>query len=254
MLMNTRNKFIAVTTAIFITGLIAGIICGVGMNGTLKKSTLPQKSTLAWNLNDIKDIDMHPNFPVALWDKNSDKFRSSPAIEELYGSWEEKKPFKISDVKSPYTLIIFESPFCSFCFAMHDYLRAIRKSFSKEELEIIIINPPALSEESAIKATAELRKYLGESNEEVKKAYITQDRYDFKHISIKPQDFSKVIAAIDITQTPLMLLIDKKLDILYMSKGYPVKDSAETRSFFRVWNALLSEIKTEPVGQGDEKP
>lgn len=240
--MNTEKKFITVATSIFVIGLLAGVICGIGIGGTCKNPP-PIETIKSWDLKAIKDTPLYPNFPVSLWNKETEKFTSSTSIEELYGSWEEKAPYKLSDIKSPYALIVFESPFCPYCFVMHNLLREIRGRFSKEEMEIIVINPPALSEKSALKATTEIRKYLKVADEQTKSMYITKDRNNFIYFSLSPTDNETTYNLLNISETPQLLLINKDLDILYMSTGFPMFDNPEGRSFFRVWNALLFDIK-----------
>lgn len=245
--MDIKRKFIAITAGIFALGLAAGIVCGIGMGGTFvsKDTKTAETKAKVWDLRAMKDTALYPNFPVALWDGEKGEYRSSQAIEELYGTWSKKEPFTLSGIKSRYALVVFESPLCPFCFAMHAYLRDIRRNFSDNELEIIVINPPALSEKSAADAVAEIRKYLSASDEETKSAYITKDRNSFRFASIAPRDSAHAVQMPEIAEVPAMVLVNRDLDILYISEGYPVSNDGQARSFFTVWNSLLATIRME---------
>lgn len=245
--MDIKRKFIAITAGIFALGLAAGVVCGIGMGGTFvsKDTKTAETKAKVWDLRAMKDTALYPNFPVALWDGEKREYRSSQAIEDLYGMWSKKEPFTLSDIKSRYALIVFESPLCPFCFAMHAYLRDIRQNFSADELEIIIINPPALSEESAAKAVAGVREYLAASDEATKSEYITKDRINFKYASMSPKDNAETVTGHGIMEIPAMMLINRELDILYVSEGYPVSNDGQARSFFTVWNSLLATIRME---------
>lgn len=253
--MDIKRKFIALMAGIFILGLAAGIVCGIGMGGTFVKNDVrPAKTKIGvWDLRAVKDTVLYPNFPVALWDGEKGEYRSSQAIEDLYGMWSKKEPFTLSDIKSRYALIVFESPLCPFCFAMHAYLRDIRQNFSADELEIIIINPPALSEESAAKAVAGVREYLAASDEATKSEYITKDRINFKYASMSPKDNAETVKLLGIGEIPAMMLVNRDLEILYASEGYPVADNGQRRSFFAVWDSLLLSVKNEINMAGEVK-
>lgn len=248
--MDIGKKFIALTIGIFIAGYIVGTICGIGIGGMIGRKTNNSESAgIVTDLRSIADMPMYPNYPVALWDKNTEKYRSSAAIEELYGSWKEQNSLTLSDIKTPYKLVVFESPLCPVCFVMHSYLRDIRQMFATDELEILIINPPALSEESAEKATATVRNYLSESDESVKKAYITQDRNNFRYVSLRPEDQGSIVQTLGITDIPYVLLLDSKMRIIYRTVGYTVGNESEREAFTRALNALLKEIRTELNGK-----
>ena len=90
--MEIKRKFIAITTGIFVLGLAAGIVCGIGMGGTFDSKDTKTAETKAkvWDLRAMKDTALYPNFPVALWDGEKGEYRSSQAIEELYGTWSKK--------------------------------------------------------------------------------------------------------------------------------------------------------------------
>lgn len=258
--MDIKRKFITVTAGIFALGLAAGVICGIGMGGTFagkdinKDIKAAETKTKVWDLRAMKDIALYPNFPVALWDGEKGEYRSSQAIEELYGTWSKKEPFTLSGIKSRYTLVVFESPLCPFCFAMHAYLRDIRQNFSDDELEIIVINQPALSEKSAADAVAEIRKYLSASDEETKSAYITKDRNSFRFASMAPMNSAQAVQMPEITEVPAMVLINRDLDILYISEGYPVSNDGQAKSFFTVWNSLLAAIRMELESERGMQP
>lgn len=256
--MDTGKKFVAAISIVFIAGTIFGTVCGIGMSEIFGRADteMPTVSPgLVSNLTDFADTAMYPNHPVALWDSGKDGYIPFEEADGLYGSRKAEMPFALKDLKSPYRIVVFESPLCPVCFAMHGWLREIRQKFTADEMEIVIINPPALSEKSAFKAVSVIRKYLAASDESVKKTYITQDRLDFKHVSLRPEDQGMFVKTLGITDIPFMLVLDKDLRIIYRSAGYPNGDAEEYSAFMKAPTALLNEIRGEldEMKTGDAK-
>lgn len=256
--MDTGKKFVAAISIVFIAGTIFGTVCGIGMGEIFGRADteMPTVSPgLVSNLTDFADTAMYPNHPVALWDSGKDGYIPFEEADGLYGSRKAEMPFALKDLKSPYRIVVFESPLCPVCFAMHGWLREIRQKFTADEMEIVIINPPALSEKSAFKAVSVIRKYLAASDESVKKTYITQDRLDFKHVSLRPEDQGMFVKTLGITDIPFMLVLDKDLRIIYRSAGYPNGDAEEYSAFMKAPTALLNEIRGEldEMKTGDAK-
>lgn len=256
--MDAGKKFITVIVIMFIAGTIFGTVCGIGMGEIFggANADVPAGSPgLISGLNDFADTAMYPNHPVALWDSGKDGYIPFEAADSLYGSRKAEMPFALKDLKSPYRIVVFESPLCPVCFAMHGWLREIRQKFTADEMEIVIINPPALSEKSAAKAVSVIREYLAASEESVKKAYITQDRLDFRHVSLRPGDQGALVKTLGITDIPFMLVLDKDLRIIYRSAGYPNGDAEEYSAFMKAPTALFNEIRGEldEMKTGDAK-
>lgn len=246
--MDTGKKFVAAISIVFIAGTIFGTVCGIGMGEIFGRADteMPTVSPgLVSNLTDFADTAMYPNHPVALWDSGKDGYIPFEEADGLYGSRKQESSFTLKDLKSPYRIVVFESPLCPVCFAMHGWLREIRQKFTADEMEIVIINPPALSEKSAFKAVSVIREYIAASEESVKKAYITQDRFDFRHVSLSPGDQGALVKTLGITDIPFLLVLDKDLRIIYRSAGYPNGDAEEYSAFMKAPTALFNEIRGE---------
>ena len=98
-------------------------------------------------------------------------------------------------------------------------------------------------------------KYIAASEESVKKAYITQDRLDFRHVSLSPGDQGALVKTLGITDIPFLLVLNKDLRIIYRSAGYPNGDAEEYSAFMKAPTALFNEIRGEldEMKTGDAK-
>lgn len=252
--MKDKSKILYLGIGIFLAGTIFGSVGGIGIYDAFRPPIVIEKEvkvevekkdcpscekqfeTMMRGEINFKEGDFWAEFgdkeiavgpPISYIGK--DGVDNNEKVAKYFSNYpteyEGNKKITLNNVKKKYTTFVFESPGCQYCLSNMEYIRELRKKFSKDDMAIVIVNVGAMDKKMTNDGLKIVENSLKNISDDLHEVYFKLDPKEFIYVVLDPKTVNQWVQKFSIGPVPLTMIFDEHGKLILRYEGYITKEN-----------------------------